>query len=685
MKGADLRRISPAGSTLRSLATRYGAACLAVGLATGLMLLVEPLLGAESPFLLYVAAVMLGSLYGGLGPGLLAAVGSALIASYLFFAPRYSLAISSSQTQIRLSIFLVEALIISAICGALRRLYVQSRQQTDRMKALADLGRALSETLDVEIVARRVGQSIRSLLGAQLSVLYLLEEETGDLVAVQVAEDVAAALGPRVVFPRGMGVAGLAVGTRQPVATSNLLTDARVRLTAELRERIEAAPYRAVLAVPLLVKDRVIGALAVGDYEGRQFSEEEKSLAQVFGDHAARALENARLYQDVQSAYEKLSSTQAQLVRAATLEATGKLAAGAAHHLNNLLTIVLGRIQLLLRQTSVSEVRRHLEPAARAAVDSAEVVRRLSSFSRGRSERQRVAVDLNEIAAEVIELTRARWQNEAGLQGVAIDVQLTAGALPRVLGEPTELREVLVNLVLNAVDAMPQGGQIRIKTWATPAGVHCAVSDSGLGMSTEVQRRAFEPFFTTKGLKNTGLGLSVNYGIVQQHGGELTIDSTEGRGSTIAFRLPVATRADAPPRTAESPLSTPLQILLIDDDETVRQLIAEVLTEDGHAVVQADCGADGLACLESDPAVDLVLTDLGMPGMTGWGVAQKVKASHPSLPVGLVTGWGADPEGTPEERAAVDFIITKPVTRDALRDHLGHAFTDRGAPVRSGR
>ena len=554
-----------------------------------------------------------------------------------------------------------------------------SRQQAERMKALADLGRALSETLAVETVAQRVGQSIRALLGAHSSALYRLEPETGDLVAFGVAEDVAAVLGATIVFPRGTGVAGVAVERRQPIATPNLLIDPRVTLPTELRTRITQGPYRSVLAVPLRVQDRVIGVLAVGDREGRIFTDDEIALAQAFADHAALVLENARLYQDVQLAYEDLSRTQAQLVRAGTLQATGELAAGAAHHLNNLLQVALTRIQLFRQASQEHEARRQLEPAEQALWDSAEVVRRLSAFSRAHPVHQPVSVDLNRVAADVIELTRARWQDEAQLRGVRIDVRLEAERIPSVSGDPSSLREVLVNLILNAVDAMPGGGQIVIKTWADATGVACAVSDTGVGMPPETQRRALEPFFTTKGVRNTGLGLSVNYGIIQRHGGELTIDSCEGRGTTITFRLlPEATPGDR--RSSVEPQGvTPRRILLVDDDLAVRESMAEALADDGHAVTRAESGKDALAHLASGQPVDLVLTDLGMPGMTGWEVARAVKASYPTVSVGLVTGWGANPKGAPDDRAAVDFVLAKPVTRETIRSCLAQLLLAQGS------
>jgi anti-sigma regulatory factor (Ser/Thr protein kinase) len=170
------------------------------------------------------------------------------------------------------------------------------------------------------------------------------------------------------------------------------------------------------------------------------------------------------------------------------------------------------------------------------------------------------------------------------------------------------VREVLVNLILNAVDALPSGGTIAIKTWATADGVHCSVRDDGVGMSAEVRRRVLEPFFTTKGVKSTGLGLSVTYGIIQRHGGELAIDTEKGVGTNVTFRLPVARRKPRPAPAPPSPEAAPLHVLLVDDDADVRSVIADMLTEDGHRVTQVADGPDALARLSRDAAVDLVLT-----------------------------------------------------------------------------
>jgi CheY-like chemotaxis protein/anti-sigma regulatory factor (Ser/Thr protein kinase) len=236
------------------------------------------------------------------------------------------------------------------------------------------------------------------------------------------------------------------------------------------------------------------------------------------------------------------------------------------------------------------------------------------------------------------------------------------------VGEAPPLREVIMNLLLNSVDALPEGGTITITTGAADGHVVCTVADTGVGMTDEVRRRAFEPFFTTKGPQNTGLGLSVAHGIAQRHHGELSIESEPGRGTVVTLRLPEADAATAPDAHAAppTPSATPIKILLIDDEVLVRQALGDSLGVLGHTVVAAASGREGLERLESGERVDVVITDLGMPGMNGWDVVRVVQARWPDLPIGLVTGWAAGRELKPEEVARVAFVIGKPYTLATL-------------------
>ncbi len=364
---------------------------------------------------------------------------------------------------------------------------------------------------------------------------------------------------------------------------------------------------------------------------------------------------------------QELERAHGRIVETERLRAIGELASGVAHHLNNLLAVVLGRVQIALRRAEdQDEVTRNLEIAERGVLDAGEVIRRMSVFSRAQAMPEWVPVKLNELAEEVIEMTRPRWQAEAQIRGIEIDVRLEPGDVPPAAGDPSPLREVLMNLIFNAIEALPHGGEVAITTWAEDKAVFCSVVDTGTGMAPSIQKRAMEPFFTTKGFASTGLGLSVAYGIIRRHGGELSIDSVENRGTTVTFRLIAADPAQPSDTTPPAALSEKLRILLIDDDPQVRAVIGELPTMNGHTVITAGGGLEGLARLDGDDVIDLVLTDLGMPGMTGWDVARAAKARRPDIRVGIITGWGEEERSRFEEQAVADFVLQKPITRAVL-------------------
>jgi CheY-like chemotaxis protein len=345
---------------------------------------------------------------------------------------------------------------------------------------------------------------------------------------------------------------------------------------------------------------------------------------------------------------------------------------------NNLLAVISGRTQLLLARITQPEIRRPLEIIQRATFDAADVVRRVLGFTAAQPVAEHAAVDLNEVVREVVELTRPRWRDEAHMHAIDLDVALELGAIPRVAGEAPALREVIMNLLFNAIDAMHESGRIRIATWAADHWAYCAISDTGVGMSDEVRRRAVEPFFTTKGPQGTGLGLSVAHGIVQRHGGELSLKPNDGPGTVVTMRLPQAAAA-AVVAPVETPAGPPLRVLVIDDEATVREALADTLTDDGHTIIQAAGGKEGLAKLAEDARLDVVITDLGMPDMTGWDVARAVRAQRPGLCIGLVTGWAVALEMSDEERRAVDFVIAKPYTIEALRAALARVRPAEGS------
>ncbi|HLA78900.1 MAG TPA: ATP-binding protein [Vicinamibacteria bacterium] len=365
---------------------------------------------------------------------------------------------------------------------------------------------------------------------------------------------------------------------------------------------------------------------------------------------AAGAVAVARDVTDVRRAEE-----QAQ--RAGKLAAVGQLAAGVAHDFNNILAAILGRAQLLKRRVTGPDAQSGLEVIEKAALDGASTVRRLQNFAGRKSDEAFAPVRLDDLARDTVELLKTRWRDDALAKGLTYNVVLDLEPAS-VLGSAPELREVLANLAINALDAMPGGGRLCLRCRAEGQEVRLSVEDSGSGMSEQVQRHIFEPFYTTKGHAGTGLGLAVSYGIVQRHRGAIEVDSEPGRGTVFTVSLP-RSEPDQTAALAPAPLARRrLRSLVIDDEDMVRDTLLAMLEELGHETAGAASGPEGLAILERE-RFDLVFTDLSMPEMDGLTVAREVRRRNRGVKILLVTGYGAALELDPTA-SEVDAVVNKP-------------------------
>ncbi|MGB8168605.1 MAG: response regulator [Chthoniobacteraceae bacterium] len=379
---------------------------------------------------------------------------------------------------------------------------------------------------------------------------------------------------------------------------------------------------------------------------------------------------------------EQLGSTQQQIVKQERLRALGMMAGGIAHDFNNALTMMLGYAELLLpwlQQHASTRELAYLNHIIDAAQDAAHVVSRLREFYRPAENNEiRVPVNLSEMAQAAISLTAPKWKGKSRADGVQIEVFTELADVPPIAGNAAEIREVLTNLIFNAVDAMPEGGSITVRTTWDEKGVVVSVSDTGFGMTEAEIGRCLEPFFTTKGDRGTGLGLAVVYGIVQRHEGTIDITSEKGVGTTFAIRLPsTAIQQLAPPKVAQR-VAQRLRILVVDDQEIICELIAEYLKGDGHHAVTAVEGTEALAVFERE-GFDLVITDHSMPGMNGVQLAKAMKDREPSTRVILLTGFGDEMMGRGERPPEIDLVLGKPVSAADLRDGVYRVLADTSA------
>jgi signal transduction histidine kinase/CheY-like chemotaxis protein len=443
-----------------------------------------------------------------------------------------------------------------------------------------------------------------------------------------------------------------------------------------LARTLAAHGANAAFAVPLRAGERSVGILQSVCMRSDGFTNEQIQLLYLVADLLGPAISNCQLFGRLRAAYDELRQTQGQLIHAEKMRALGELASGMAHDFNNSLCGVLGFLDLALADLGLPQsVRGYLESAHTSALDAAHTVRRVQNFARWqRSGHPTEVLDVNVLLRQTLELTRHKWESLSHALGAPIKVEVITEAQAKVTGSGAELREVITNLVFNAVDAMPQGGTLTVRTWSSQTDVCVSVQDTGVGMSEAVRQRIFEPFFTTKGERGNGLGLSVTFGIVKRCGGEVSVQSLPGRGTTFVVRLPVANAAaDASlsgsahvaGTDSQASNSRSLRILVIEDEENVRRFLFMALTQIGHRPRLASDGTEGLAAFEEEK-FDLVLTDLGLPGVSGEEVARVVARRSPATPVVLLTGWSDQLRDEAKHLEGVARILGKPITLQTL-------------------
>ena len=352
------------------------------------------------------------------------------------------------------------------------------------------------------------------------------------------------------------------------------------------------------------------------------------------------------------------------LIRSEKLRALGEMAGGVAHDFNNLLAIILGNAQLLergLKRYKLEEIKHRLKIIARTAHGGGETVRRLQRFTqREVSTEDFTELDLNKIVREAIASTSPRWKDEAEAKGITIEIKEKLGKLPPLWGSRSQLMEVLTNLIFNALEAMSEGGEITVRTEAKEGEVLLYFTDTGQGIPNRIKEKIFDPFFTTKGPRASGLGLSVSYGIIKRYQGKIKVESTEKKGTTFTISIPIPLQAPQDEEKLAVPKKISSQkILVIDDEEDVREVLGEIFKDEGHRVVLAETSRKGLEKFKQ-ANFDLVLTDLGMPEMSGWELAKEIKKIDPSVPVGLITGWAVTTTKEKMKEKGVDFILSKP-------------------------
>jgi GAF domain-containing protein/CheY-like chemotaxis protein len=563
------------------------------------------------------------------------------------------------------------------------RLFEENRRQVEELSVLHALSRAVTGQLDRAAVVDAIHAQVARVLDVSNMVVALHDEERREVeIALRIVNGARDTQAPLRYPATAVGLMSVVLATGRAIRTDDYDAECVRHGVAPISA---SAQLRRWLGVPMLAGDRPIGVLTLRGGT-RAFTEADERLLTNIAHLAALALRSARLFDERARAYGDLAAAQDQLVRTEKLRALGEMASGVAHDFNNLLASILGRAQLVLQRTEAPKLRQWLQVIERSALDGAATVRRLQEFARIRRDQPFVAVDLNDVVRDALEITQSRWRQEPRSRGVTVEVRTAFGAPPRIAGDASEMREALTNLILNAVDAMPEGGVLTLTTGAEGGEGVVTVADTGVGIPDALRARIFDPFFTTKGPHGTGLGLSMTYGIVERHGGRIGVESAEGQGTT--FRLTFPAGAPAEPAVAEptpgapADIGTSLRCLVVDDEPVVGAMLGDVLESGGHRAVVLTDGGEAIARFGAE-AFDVVFTDLAMPRVSGWQVARAIKEMAPTVPVFLVTGFGVELSEEERRTHAVDLVLVKPLQIHTILDVVAQAVQRRAHPTRT--
>jgi signal transduction histidine kinase/CheY-like chemotaxis protein len=486
---------------------------------------------------------------------------------------------------------------------------------------------------------------------------------------------------------------GLAPGTTVPIGQNGLYRAMNAALIHEPDTALVESPFTqrfaqaglfSLVISPLTVESIVFGVLIAVRRDKHSFSSGECEFLKQLSEHVALASHQAQLYNALQKTYEDLRHSQQTVMQAERLRALGEMASGIAHDINNAISPVSLYSELLLSsEPQISEAgRSRLTTIRRAIEDVAGTIERMREFYRPReAAREFNKLNIHAAIEQVVQLTEPRWRALPQERGIVVELRKDfATSLPDVMGDEVELRDALTNLVFNAVDAMPQGGALTLRTRAVRENggqaVQIEVADSGIGMDEETRRRCVEPFFTTKGQRGTGLGLASVYGMLQRHDARLEIDSVAGQGTTMRMVFPafVDDSATSGKQLTAHITMRRLRILVIDDDPILIRSMRDVLEADGHQLETAlggQAGIDEFAnALGTAREFALVITDLGMPRVDGRKVAAAIKGLSPLTPIILLTGWGQRLLDEKDIPPNIDRVLSKPPRLAQLRTAL---------------
>jgi signal transduction histidine kinase/ActR/RegA family two-component response regulator len=529
-----------------------------------------------------------------------------------------------------------------------------SQKQGEKLAALLELSTSIYSSLNYKDVLNKAVKLSMEIVEATGGTIFILDRDEDVLIPLLTVDEKHADAINSMRLKPGQGLTGWVAETGIGVVSNHSEDDPK-------SIQVPGTPVEAesLISAPLTWSGEVIGVITLRNNTGKLFVQEDLEILTIFARQTADAIENAKLYEKLEKAYEELSTTQDRLIMAEKLQALGEMAGGVAHDFNNILATVLGRIQLLLTKVENAELKNDLEIIEKAALEGRRTVRRLQDFTLVSTKSQHKITNLNSIINEAIQNTKPSWKSTALKKGITINVHEDLKKISRIEGSYNELKEAFSNVILNSVDALPKGGNIWVETGEIDGKVFVRIRDDGIGMDEETKNKIFFPFFSTKDEKGSGMGLAVVYGILFRHQVEISVESSPGTGTEFLFRFPpaeAAGRSPSPSQAAED--ISRLRILLVDDDDDLIDVVGDMIQYMGHDCLKAAGGSMAIDMLEKE-RFDLVVTDLGMPEIGGWEVARFCREKYPGTPVVLISGWGAQ-INSEDALQKVDAVLPKP-------------------------
>jgi len=538
-----------------------------------------------------------------------------------------------------------------------------------RMGLLQELTNSLLVDKDIDVLLENICSQVSDLLDASFAVLFTEEDTFLDIRSGSaLSSDFIKAIRKDKLEKPGQGLIGLTYSTGKAKVSSNIFRDHRMEYWLE---QTSVRNFKSVAAVPLILREKCEGVLALYFSDAHSFSEQDIRLMKIGAGQAALAIGNARLFNQCEQAYLELSEAQERMLTSSKLTALGTMASGVAHNFNNIISAILLRAQIMKERDDPAQLTKGYELIEQACLDGAAMIKRIQDFGKSEDRSgQFEQFNLDEIVEGALDLTKNKWKDEAQRKGSPVSVSFKNRSGAKITGDSSEIRAVLVNLLLNAIDAMPEGGEITVETIGSSDGtIRCIVKDTGQGMDEEIASRIFDPFFTTKGTDGLGLGLSEAYVAIKRHGGEIKCDSIPGEGSVFTLVFPpiepaISSKTKIKKRKIASPPTS--NILIVENEESMLYLMRDIFTGEGHHVKTAKNGFGGLTKFESG-RFDIVFTDLSMDGMSGWELTEKIREHDKTVVVVFVTGWSKEISTEQMQKAGADFLLSKPFRiEDAL-------------------